>query len=156
MATKRGFIHGLLILTAIMAALAMTAGAARTTSAAALSARANPTNPTLTQPRPASTLKGSIAVHLYNGLVASLTGIPNAGVTLTASGGLIAAKAVTNSTGDAMLVAAPGVYKLHVNASGYQSVHMEVKISGYSSDLQISMTPIPTTDPVVCCSPSNN
>jgi hypothetical protein len=156
MATKRGLIQSLLILTAIMAALLTTAGAARTASAAQLRTRPNATSPTLSQPRPASTLKGSINVHLYNGLVAGVTGVANAGVTLTASGGLIAAKAVTNSAGDAMLIAAPGVYKLYANASGYQPVHLEVKISGYSSELQIAMTPIPITDPWITLTPTNN
>ena len=156
MATKRGFIHGLLALTAALVAFLTSAGAAGPASAAQLTKGGNLTSPTLARPQTQVPLRGSVTVHLYNGLVASLTGIPNAGLTLTASGGLIAAKAVTNKAGDAMLVAVPGVYKLHVYASGYQAVHMEIKISGYTSDLRIAMTPIPTTDPWVPGSPTDN
>ena len=72
MATKRNFIHGLLVLSAIMAALLMSAGGPNHQRGPAPHP-STPSNSLRTGPQPLSTIKSSITVHLYNGLVASLT-----------------------------------------------------------------------------------
>ena len=147
MSTKRNLIRGLLALLAVFALVALTVP---TAAAAARLSKATPAD---------SPLRGSLTVHLYNGAVASLAGVPHAGLTLTASGGLIAAKAKSNEQGEALLITAPGAYKLHVNASGFQPVDIGVKITTYNSEMWISMTPLAITDPKPtpsCCGLTDN
>jgi Carboxypeptidase regulatory-like domain len=150
MSTQRLLTRGLLPLVAVFALVAIASPSAAAAAGLSHTARANTGAPT------DSVLRSSITVHLYNGLVASLAGIPGATLTLSNSSGAIAAKVVSDASGAATLIAAPGAYKLRVSASGYQPVEMIVKIATYSSELQVAMMPLVITDPWVHIGPTDN
>lgn len=150
MGTQRNLTRGL---PALLAVFALVAIASPSAAAAAGPSHTALANSALKANAP---LRSSITVHLYNGLVASLTAVPGATLILSNSSGVAMAKVLSDASGAATLVAAPGAYKLRVSASGYQPVDMIVRIATYSSELQIAMMPLVITDPWVHIGPTDN